>query len=628
MKHGRSMFVCVIGMTVALFALLHMGSAQALSVSSTRLQVLIGNTVMLGVNDASGRVNAKSSNTDIATVSYEDGVARITGRAAGKVTVSFRDGLNTRTVAVTVTSVAPGNFTLLAWSNLGMHCYDGNGYSVFSILPPFSTLNAQLVDRSTGMLVASGVTMTYQSTPDTRGSINTISSTKTNFWQYVKILFGMAPPADVGLLGYPVASNSPAPMAYNAKYNWFEAVGIPMTNVDDANARNDYPMVRVVAKNSTGQVLATTRVVLPVSDMMDCHNCHASNTDGNAAQNRARPAAGWVFDPDPLSDWKKNILRLHDEKQAGKPAFAAALKAKGYPDGLYGSAMAGKPVLCPACHVSNVYRIDAGVQTGMEGLSPMTEAIHRSHANQTDPGNGMTLDHINDRSACYLCHPGSVTKCLRGAMAGSDHQCQDCHGRMSHVGRPSRKGWLDLPNCQACHHDGKRELVGVDSQGRPLSWGDGHFATSPDVPTAGARLYRFSDGHGGLKCPACHGSTHAESPSREDNDNVQNIAIQGYAGPVLECAACHASMPNTVNGGPHGMHPTGSQWFKRHGEVSRSAAARTGCAYCHGKDFRGSPLSRVKVPRSIGSHSYAAGQAVGCYECHNGPTSGSRKSGA
>ena len=210
--------------------------------------------------------------------------------------------------------------------------------------------------------------------------------------------------------------------------------------------------------------------------------------------------------------------------------------------------------------------------------------------------------------------------CLRGAMSGPDYQCQSCHSRMSHVGSTTRNGWLDLPNCQSCHHDGRREINGVDAQGLPLVWNDRRFATTLNVPSIGSQLYRYSTGHGGLKCEACHGSTHAEYPSREANDNVQSIAVQGHAGTVQECVACHATVPTTVNGGPHGMHPIGSQWVSRHKDSVGTAAARAECAYCHGADFRGSPLSRVKVAKTFGSHSFAAGQMVGCYDCHNGPT--------
>lgn len=40
-----------------------------------------------------------------------------------------------------------GRWTLTGWNNLGMHCMDDD-YSVFSILPPFNTVNAQLIDAS------------------------------------------------------------------------------------------------------------------------------------------------------------------------------------------------------------------------------------------------------------------------------------------------------------------------------------------------------------------------------------------------------------------------------------------------------------------------------------------------
>ncbi|MCK9201059.1 MAG: hypothetical protein M0P42_07900, partial [Gallionella sp.] len=595
-------------------------AVPVLTVSPTTVSVLSGNTANVTVTNANGAVTVSSSNTAIATVTYATGVATVRGVAAGTATVTIRDSVNTRTVAVTVSAAVAGNYTLLAWNNLGMHCYDGNDYSIFAILPPLNTVNAQLVNKATGGLVTSGVTLTYQTTADTTGSINSISSTKTNFWDYVQDLFGLAPAPDVGLLGYPMASNTPAPMAYSAEHSWFEAVGIPITNVDDTNRRNDYPMIEVVAKNTAGQVLASTKVVLPVSDELTCRSCHTSNTAGNAAANAARPAAGWVFDPDPLKDWKKNILRLHDEKQAANPVYASALQAKGYPDGLFNSAMTGKPVLCVACHLSNAYQLEAGVPTGIAGIPPLSRALHGLHADKIDPNNGLTLDSVNNRNTCYHCHPGSDTMCLRGAMSGPDYQCQSCHSRMSHVGSTTREGWLDLPNCQSCHHDGQREVNGVDAQGLPLVWSDRRFATTLNVPVTSKQLFRYSAGHGGLKCSACHGSTHAEFPSREANDNVQSIAVQGHVGTVQECVACHATVPTTVSGGPHGMHPIGSQWVNRHKDSVGTAAARAECAYCHGADFRGSPLSRVKVAKTLDSRSFVAGQMVGCYDCHNGPT--------
>jgi hypothetical protein len=79
------------------------------------------------------------------------------------------------------------HWTLIGWNNLGMHCMDSD-YSVFSILPPYNTVNACLID-STGHFVADpgslGITVSYEAVADPSGSINTTSIGKTNFWTYV-----------------------------------------------------------------------------------------------------------------------------------------------------------------------------------------------------------------------------------------------------------------------------------------------------------------------------------------------------------------------------------------------------------------------------------------------------------
>jgi hypothetical protein len=53
-----------------------------------------------------------------------------------------------------------GNYTLVAWNDLGMHCVDGKDYSVFSILPPYNNLHAHLISKTltSGKNITSGVT--------------------------------------------------------------------------------------------------------------------------------------------------------------------------------------------------------------------------------------------------------------------------------------------------------------------------------------------------------------------------------------------------------------------------------------------------------------------------------------
>jgi len=67
---------------------------------------------------------------------------------------------------------------VVAWNDLGMHCMDPD-FSIFSILPPYNTVNAHLVLN--GKLVKTGVgyTLTYEGVKDANQSINTTSIGKT-----------------------------------------------------------------------------------------------------------------------------------------------------------------------------------------------------------------------------------------------------------------------------------------------------------------------------------------------------------------------------------------------------------------------------------------------------------------
>jgi len=529
-------------------------------------------------------------------------------------------------------SMAQDNgWTIVGWNDLGMHCMDAD-YSVFSILPPYNTIHAQLIDPSGDLVTdpsAMGITVTYEAVADPDGSINTTSVGKTDFWDWVTQLFGASPAPDQGLAGsdMPGPVNTPQPMHFDPAFNWLTGEGIPITPYDDAGGKNYYPLMLLVARDDTGQVLATTRVVLPVSDEMTCTSCHGSGS-GPAAM----PSDGWVNHPDPELDYRFNVLLLHDELQDGSAQYSAALATAGYnPLGLYPTVDADStPVLCDACHASN-----ALPGTGQPGIPPLTAAMHASHASAVDPANGMTLNESANRSACYTCHPGSETRCLRGAMGNAvaangelAMQCQSCHGSMSRVGAGDRAGWFDQPNCQSCHsgtatdNNGQIRYHSVfDDFGEPRIAVNDTFATNPDTPVAGVSLYRFSEGHGGLQCEACHGSTHAIYPSSHLNDNLQNIDLQGNAGTLADCAACHGEQPETFNGGPHGMHPVGNEWLDHHEDPAEDNPGQ--CRACHGTDYRGTVLSRALGDRMIdtkwGTKNFWQGFQIGCYTCHNGP---------
>jgi len=523
---------------------------------------------------------------------------------------------------------SPSNkyYTLFAWNDLGMHCMDKD-YSVFAILPPYNTLVAQLIQKGKEpKKLKTDVFITYEAISSLDGKYNTTSQDKTNFWDYVKTLFGLKLDVDVGLANNKMVSKNPQHLTYNSKYRWWSADAIPITPKNDDGTYNNYPMVKLIAKDSSGNILATTTTVLPVSDEMDCKKCHSSLSKLDSA----KPKDGWVNMSNEERDYRFNILRLHDDKYPNAVLeHNSSLIAKGWiydNAGLEATVNNGTPILCASCHKSN-----AIANTGVDNIKPLTQVIHSKHATVKDPDSNLTLDNIENRNSCYSCHPGKTTQCLRGAMGSAKNkdgssmmQCQSCHGNMSAVGSSSRDGWLDEPSCQNCHQNSKRYITAVTdvTKGTLREALDTRFATDNNKPIDGKKLYRYSTGHGGMQCSACHGSTHAIYPSIQPEDNIQSIKIQGHIGTIGECTSCHTYTPFTSRKGPHGMHSISQKWVDKHEDYAEDGK-KSRCAVCHGMDYKGSELSKVMSNRSFstkwGTKKFKAGDKIGCYDCHNGP---------
>jgi hypothetical protein len=87
------------------------------------------------------------------------------------------------------TSAPAANAQILGWNNLGMHCMDSD-YSVFSILPPYNTIEAQLIVSGKLVTNGSGYTVTYQAVADPDGSINKTAMGKGNYYNFATALYG------------------------------------------------------------------------------------------------------------------------------------------------------------------------------------------------------------------------------------------------------------------------------------------------------------------------------------------------------------------------------------------------------------------------------------------------------
>ena len=84
------------------------------------------------------------------------------------------------------TSLA-GEYVVLSWNDLGMHCYNRD-FQYLAVLPPFNTLWAQVVrvgDPPQIITDTSVIRVTYHFAD------NTYSVGKSNFWDYDQQLFGV-----------------------------------------------------------------------------------------------------------------------------------------------------------------------------------------------------------------------------------------------------------------------------------------------------------------------------------------------------------------------------------------------------------------------------------------------------
>ncbi len=537
-------------------------------------------------------------------------------------------------LALGVPSARAASAALVGWSAHGVNETAGGDFSVFTLRPPGATIRAQFMQG--GLLISddTNVVVTYEAVADARGSINSTSVGKGNFYDYAEAIYGRPLAPDEGLSGFamPGRTNTRQAMEFDPVQHWFYAEGVPITPVDDAGRTNGYPMMRLVARSRAGVVLATTDVALPVSTGLDCRACHASG-----APSVGRPSGGWVWETDPDRDYKLNVLRKHDDRHLGSEVYSNVLSQAGYDnDGLYATVTRlHKPILCVRCHSSSDVP-----NSGLPEMRPLTEVLHAKHSYVNDPKRGFPLSFYHDNSVCLTCHAGPEDRYLRGVHRQTVQadgtfamQCQSCHGEMLAVGQPGRQGWVDQPQCQSCHtgtalqNNGQiRYTSSFDAAGRQRQAVNQTFATQSADASSGLSSFSHSEGHGGLKCAACHGPAHGEWSSREPNENAQSQRLQGSPGTVSRCTACHVTNPSTVNGGPHGMHSVSQSWVERHHDMigEDNSGAIQQCRTCHGSNYRGTVLSRAATDNTFtgrGTHRYWPGFQSGCYECHNGPNS-------
>lgn len=389
---------------------------------------------------------------------------------------------------------------LLAWNDLGMHCYNRD-FKDLAVLPPYNTLWSQVIKvGDPPEIVTSNVRVSY-SFPN-----NTYSFGKSNFWDYEQALFGVDLPPNIGLTRRGLAGEM------DKAVDHFIAEGIPLTEFQDSDPDTPYPyqLATVIARDSaTSAELARTITVAPVSTEMHCDYCHNDGGVDDIATGRV----------------ETNILTLHDKENWEK-----------YPPG-FGKLMDNRPVLCAACHASNALNAP-----GKPGIPNLSKAMHAKHAEvENELGSGELTASALATPFCYNCHPGPETKCLRDVMSQRGMTCTDCHGSMTQVSQ-NPDPWFNEPRCDNCHKDPKF------AQDQPLyrmSTGHGGVRCSGchDSPHAIAQSSQPNDaikfiawqGHAGTlsDCTVCHATV------------PQGAGPHGLISPLN--ASYRAFLPSLVN---------------------------------------------------------------------------------
>lgn len=423
-------------------------------------------------------------------------------------------------------------YVLLAWNDLGMHCIsDCDPW--FILLPPANTLEAQLIKRGpTPEIITEGVEIRYVVE---KGFEN--PSAHVEFWNFAESYFGTKLENNVGLAGKGLSGT----FEYK-EGRGFVAEMIPVVPYNDDGSFNPYPMFTVEAVDkASGEILMTTKAVAPVSTEMGCRNCHGGGWRVNGISG--------VTDETAI-----NILKVHDRINNTD---------------LYETAANGKPQLCQSCHADPALAAE-----GKPEHNNFSAAMHGWHANYM---------YVPGGKACTMCHPASEkgnTRCNRGIHPQLGLNCTDCHGTLADhaagllnaqentassarllakletvfVANTAdvnpRLPWIQQPDCLGCHED--------------FEMPNGDYSAFNKWNDEFSELYRMRTGDAGIRCEACHNSTHSIYPARnafgKNRDNTQPMQYSGMPLPIgseFSCEVCHKQkMEESVH------HPNMERMFR------------------------------------------------------------------
>lgn len=440
-------------------------------------------------------------------------------------------------------------------NDLGIHCTCPDS-SLISILPPANTLRAQVFNGSEIVTDPAKIRVEYtvpfadQLMTDPQYLTYLDNANKMYPTQEGWAKVSRANP--VSIVGTPLKSGK---FVSKPEHNMWVAELIPVFppkqpaggegTFKDAfgDIRQAFPRVTVTVKDAvTGAVLAqNTNTTTPVA-FANCCTCHKEIYKDKFGQ----------YPANPLDSFRQTMLAPHDLK---------------HNTDLLKLTQAGIPVRCSRCHVDpavggktpgyplSLYPKAAGLRLPIPAKAmTLSMALHQGHNLKNEFHSRYAA--LGFKESCEACHPGKETVgCMRGLHVNMttasgkklDFKCSDCHGDLNM--RFATGQLLDpwsyrtLPRCSNCHKNNIGE------------WTNSQIEQYGKIQFGGA--YLNSRGHADNKilCTSCHGSPHAEIPSKISWENIFYTTFNdGKAAPLGKCYGCHTDAGYSGWGRPpHGM---------------------------------------------------------------------------
>jgi hypothetical protein len=393
-------------------------------------------------------------------------------------------------------TAAQGDYVVLAWNDLGMHCLNPT-YDKLVVLPPFNTMWAQVIKRGAKPeIVTANISVEYQ----IEG--NTYSYGKRNYGQFwdnavslFGTLFGIASLAhDIGLTGSALSGQ----MAPSGDH--FVVVGMPLTPIRDDGVWDPYQVAAVTVKDAQGAVIAKTKTVVPTSDEMHCEKCHGA---------------------DPYTD----IMSKHDASN--------------------GTDLAGTtPRLCADCHGSPALGL---MNPGTSGKF-LSKAIHGFHA---DKGASCYDCHPGPQTKCSRSSRHTATD-------GNCQWCHSTMAVVASSIPATRIPWVNEPKCAMCHDATEvdtgsllyRNATGHGGLFCAACHGSPHAMIPSTVARDNYQALQYQGSTGKVKsigsCGVCHSSSRGEGIG-------EFAETHGGTKPekMNSCHVCHTSLSTDTAKWPH-----------------------------------------------------------------------------